>query len=79
MASRSPTSVMTQRLWSAVHLAVEQIDAGNLHGFDDGIDFGGIAAFGKIGNAFNESVGHGKKDNECGAIAGNRDSAVRAE
>ena len=36
-----------------IHLAVEQIDAGHLHGFDDGIDLGRVAAFGKIGNAFN--------------------------
>ncbi len=41
-----------------IHLAVEQIDAGNLHGFDNGVDLGRIAAFGKIGNAFNQRVGH---------------------
>jgi hypothetical protein len=41
-----------------VHLAVEQIDAGNLHGFDNGIDFGRVAAFREIGNAFDESLGH---------------------
>jgi hypothetical protein len=44
-----------------VHFAVKKIDAGNPHGFDDGIDFGGIAAFGEIGNAFNESIGHGRR------------------
>jgi hypothetical protein len=44
-----------------VHLPVKQIDAGELHGFDDGIDFGGIAAFRKIRNAFNESVGHRRR------------------
>ena len=27
-----------------IHLAVEKIDAGNFHGFDDGIDFGLITA-----------------------------------
>ncbi len=46
-----------------IHLAVEQIDAGNLHGFDNGIDFGRVAAFGKIRNAFDKSAGHGQKDN----------------
>ena len=50
-----------------IHLPVEKINAGNLHGFDNGIDFGCIAAFRKIGNAFNESVGHGKKDSESRA------------
>ncbi len=44
-----------------IHLPVEEINAGNLHGFDDGIDFGRIAAFRKIGNAFNKSVGHAKR------------------
>jgi hypothetical protein len=43
--------VITQRLWS-VHLAVKQIDASNLHGFDDGVDFGFVAAFREIGYAF---------------------------
>ena len=36
-----------------VHLAVEEIDAGNLHGLDDGINFGGVAAFREVGHAFN--------------------------
>jgi hypothetical protein len=51
-----------------VHLAVEQVDAGNLHGFDDGVDFGRVAAFREIGNAFNQRAGHGEKDSEgrCG-------------
>jgi hypothetical protein len=44
-----------------VHLPVQQIHAGNLHGFNDGIDFGGIAAFGKIRNAFYESVRHRRR------------------
>jgi len=46
-----------------IHLAVEEIDAGNLHGFDNGIDFGGVAAFGKIRNAFDKSAAHGEKHN----------------
>src|SRR5208283_3933079 len=46
-----------------IHLAVEEIDAGNLHGFDNGVNFGRVAAFGKIRNAFHQSAGHGKKDN----------------
>ena len=51
-----------------IHLPVEEVDAGNHHGFDDGVDFGGVAAFREIGNAFNKSVGHGRKDNKCGLI-----------
>ena len=47
-----------------IHLPVEEVNAGNLHGFDDGVDLGGIVAFGKIGNTFYESVGHDKKDNQ---------------
>ena len=35
-----------------IHLAVEKIDAGNFHGVDDGVDFGWVAAFGKIRDAF---------------------------
>jgi hypothetical protein len=54
-----------------VHLPVEKINAGELHGFDDGIDFGGVAAFGEIGNTFYESVGHEKKDNERRAVWAN--------
>src|SRR5208282_2630159 len=46
-----------------IHLAVEEIDPGDLHGFDNGIDFGGVAAFREIRNAFDESAGHGLKDN----------------
>ena len=46
-----------------IHLAVEKIDAGDFHGFDNGIDFGRVAAFGKIRNAFNQSARHGQKDN----------------
>ena len=43
-----------------VHLAIEQIDAGNLHRFDNRLDLGRIAAFGKVGNAFNERGSHAK-------------------
>ena len=46
-----------------IHLAVEKIDAGDFHGFDNGIDFGRVTAFGKIRNAFDKSAGHGLKDN----------------
>jgi hypothetical protein len=35
-----------------IHLAVEEIDSGDFHGFDNGIDFGRVAAFGKIRNTF---------------------------
>src|SRR5579862_3249405 len=34
-----------------VHFAVEQVDAGNLHGLNDGVDLGCVAALGKIRNA----------------------------
>src|SRR5579864_6065511 len=37
-----------------IHLAIQQIDAGHLHGVDDGVNFGFVAAFRKIGNAFDE-------------------------
>jgi hypothetical protein len=43
-----------------VHLAVEKIDAIHLHGFDDGVNFGFIAAFGEIGDTFNQ-CGHTQK------------------
>jgi hypothetical protein len=46
-----------------VHLAIEKVDSWQFHGFDDGVNFGGVAAFGKIGDAFDESAGHGWKDN----------------
>jgi hypothetical protein len=44
-----------------IHLAVEQIHALNLHGFDDGVNFRAIAALGKIGNTLNQR-GHCQKD-----------------
>jgi hypothetical protein len=34
-----------------IHLAIEEIDAVHFHSFNDCIDFGFVAAFGKIGNA----------------------------
>ncbi len=34
-----------------VHLAIEQGDAGNFHGLDNGVNFGLVATLGKIGNA----------------------------
>ncbi len=37
-----------------VHFAIEQVDAGHLHGLDDGVNFGFVAAFGEIRNAFDE-------------------------
>jgi hypothetical protein len=46
-----------------IHFPVEKINAGEFHGCDNGIDFGRIAAFGEIRNAFNKSARHGKKDN----------------
>ena len=41
-----------------IHFAVEQVDAGNLHGIDNGVNFRRIAAFGKVRNAFDKSAGH---------------------
>ena len=37
-----------------VHLAIEQVNAGHFHGVDDGVNFRLVAAFGEIGNAFDE-------------------------
>jgi hypothetical protein len=48
-----------------IHLPVEKINAGDSHSFDNGINLGRIAAFGKIGNAFNESLRHGKRIAIC--------------
>ncbi len=50
-----------------IHFAVEEIDSRNFHGGDDGVNFGRVAAFGKIRNAFNKSAAHGEKDNGRGA------------
>ena len=38
-----------------IHLAIEKKDAGDLHGFDNGVDLGRVPAFGKIGNTFNQT------------------------
>jgi hypothetical protein len=46
-----------------IHFAVEEMDSGDFHGFDYGVNFGRVAAFGKIWNAFDKSAGHGLKDN----------------
>jgi hypothetical protein len=46
-----------------IHLAVKQVNAGDLHGFDDGVNLGRVAALRKIRNAFDKSAGHGEKDN----------------
>ncbi len=37
-----------------VHLAVEQVDAGDLHRVDDGIHARFVAALGKVRNAFHQ-------------------------
>jgi len=44
-----------------VHFAVEQVNAGHFHGVNDGVNFGFIAAFGKIRNTFDER-GHKKEE-----------------
>ena len=36
-----------------IHLAIEQVDAGHPHGFDNGIDFGRVAALREVRYAFN--------------------------
>ena len=45
-----------------IHLPVEKIHARHLHGFNDRIDLGLVTAFREIWNAFNECVGHERKD-----------------
>src|SRR5580692_10991104 len=52
-----------------VHLAIEQIDARNLHRFDDGVDFGRIAALREIRYAFNQCVRHEEKNKSTGELA----------
>ena len=37
-----------------IHLAVKKIDAVHLHGFENGVNFGFVAAFGEIGDTFDE-------------------------
>ena len=41
-----------------IHLAIKQIDAGHLHGIDNGVDFGLVAAFRKIRDTFDQRAGH---------------------
>jgi hypothetical protein len=43
-----------------IHFAVEQIDARHFHGVNDGVNFGLIAAFGEIGNTFDERGHNGR-------------------
>jgi hypothetical protein len=66
-----------------IHLSVEQIDAGQLHGFDDGIDLGRIAALREVRYTFNQSGGHGKKNTIRGSIRqpaqGRRKHSFRAK
>ena len=68
MASRCADEGDDAAVVVGIHLAIEQVDAGDFHGVDDGIDLGGVAAFGEIGNAFNECVGHGKRINQKAAF-----------
>jgi len=49
-----------------VHLAVQQIDAVHLHGFDDGIDASLVASFRKVWYTFDE-CGHKEQDKARGA------------
>ena len=37
-----------------IALAIQQVDAGNLHGVNDGVNFSLVAAFGEVRNTFNE-------------------------
>ena len=53
-----------------IHFAVEQVDAGHLHGFDNGIDCGLVAAFREIRNTFDE-CGHKYQDKAEGTILRN--------
>ena len=46
---RDNTAVMV-----GIHLAVKEIDAVHLHGFENGVNFGFVAAFGEIGDTFDE-------------------------
>ena len=41
-----------------VHLTVEEVDAGNFHGVDNGVDDRFIATLGKIRDTFDKSAGH---------------------
>ena len=48
-----------------VHLAIEEIDAIHLHGFEDGIDASLVAPFREVGNTFDE-CGHNDQDKAKG-------------
>src|SRR5437764_1138637 len=54
-------------------VAIEKINPRNLHGFNDGVDFGPVPAFRKIGNTFNQRIGHRDEDNHlhCRAATAN--------
>ena len=60
-----------------IHFAIEKKDAGNLHGFDDGVDLGRIPAFRKIGNTFNQRVRHRLEDNDRHREAATRESTYQ--
>jgi hypothetical protein len=51
-----------------VHLAVEQEDARDLHRFNDCVNFGLIAAFGKVWDTFDQ-CGHGERINKHSAVS----------
>ena len=44
-----------------VHLSIQEIDAVDFHGVDDGVDFGLVAAFGEIRNAFHQRRHNGQE------------------
>ncbi len=48
-----------------IHFAVEQVHTGNFHGLDDRVDLSFVAAFGKIGNAFDQG-GHKQEEYKLG-------------
>jgi len=66
-----------------IHLPVEQIDARQLHGFDDGIDPRRIEALREVRYTFNQSGRHGKKNTIRGSIRqpaqGRRKHSFRAK
>jgi hypothetical protein len=50
-----------------VHLAIEEVNAIHLHGFENGIDASFVAPFREVRNTFNER-GHKHQDKTAGAI-----------
>ena len=52
-----------------VHFAIQQVDAVDFHGIDDGVDFGFVASFREVGDAFYKRCGHGTRINR---VAGGR-------